>query len=419
MSTRTNVTNLSISEGYWSLKVSGYDEIDYGQNSTEIIFAKDLTPSVITLIRPADGDLIRSDMVRYGYNVSDLTPIRNCSYETDGSTIPTLHVSVDRDTEQNFIAYFVKDGVYSWRVRCIDSTNNSAVSLTRTVAVEIPPRSLAPTVGAGGPITPKEQLVEYSVSETSLETSLKAGKADSKKITIRNTGATKMDVVLYPKNLGDYVFISEPKFSLEIGQERTVTISIIGKDIGTHTGELLILASGTRRAIPMIIAVSSDQMLFDVKMDIPSDFKEMRPGSELKAQITLFNIVGGEGEVNVDYIIKDMDGNVVSEESEVVRVKNQKSYVKTYKVPNLNPGDYAALVDVRYGASFATSSEMFNIKEARAPELAPTRATRYMLIYTLLSIIILFMIYIIVRFAFGRRKSRTNPKNTTNQKIYK
>ncbi len=62
-----------------------------------------------------------------------------------------------------------------------------------------------------------------------------------------------------------------------------------------------------------------------------------------------------------------------------------------------------ALIEVRYDDSFAVSSEMFNVKE-EAILLAPTKETRYTLIYTLLAIIALFIIYVFIRLVLKKKR---------------
>ena len=340
------------------------------------------------------------------YNVSDLTELQNCSLFVNGGIILSTN-STRKFISQNFTASY-SDGSYSWSINCTDSANNTGNSSLYTFTVQIPFLAEAGAGGgggSGGAALPKEELIDYRVSADSIETELRLGKAGTQELTIKNTGATKIDFVLYPKYLSDYVFLSETTFSLDIGEEKTVILNMIGKDLGAHAGELIVSASGIRKIIPMIIAVESDQTLFDAKIDIPTEYKELSRGEELKAQITLFNIVGGAVDVTVNYIIKDMEGNVISDESEIFNVQEQKSYLKTYKTPELMPGNYVAIIEVRYAGSFAVSSELFSVKEEGAVGLAmaPPKATRQMLIYILLAIIALFLIYISVLLVLKRR----------------
>ena len=197
--------------------------------------------------------------------------------------------------------------------------------------------------------------------------------------------------------------MDESTFILEINEKKTITLNIVGKELGVHTGTLIVSASGIRKLLPTVISVGSEQTLFDAKIDIPVEYKEISSGDDLKAQITLFNIVGGAAEVTVNYIVKDMEGDVFFDEAEIFTVDEQKSYVKIYELAELEPGNYVALIEVRYGASFAVSSEMFSIIEQGIP-LAPTRTTRYALIYTLLAVITLFITYVFIRLVLKKKR---------------
>ena len=139
--------------------------------------------------------------------------------------------------------------------------------------------------------------------------------------------------------------------------------SITGKQVGSYFGEIKAAAAGIEKSATVVVDVQSDSVLFDVKIDIPTAYKEVAAGGDLKVQITLFNVGAGKKvDVTPTYIIKDRQGNAVYESSETFAVEIQKSYVKTIRLPkSLKPGDYLAIVELRYEKSFAVSSELFKV----------------------------------------------------------
>jgi hypothetical protein len=247
--------------------------------------------------------------------------------------------------------------------------------------------------------TPIEETInDFSISPFSIKEHLALGLAKTKTITIRNTGTASLNFNLNVAAISDFVFLSDTSFTLEPGQEKAVEANIIGKKLGSYIGEIEARAAGIKKSISAIIEVESEQVLFDAKMDIPSGYREVRAGDDLKAQITLLN-VGPPRKVDVTttYLIKDRLGNVVYESSEIFAVEKQSSFVKSFKVPkNLPAGDYLAIVELRYENSFAVSSELFRIlpKEETMIENAVKSKAPLLLIFMVFAGLV-FLMYLL------------------------
>ncbi len=246
--------------------------------------------------------------------------------------------------------------------------------------------------GGGGrvplPLEPKEEKVkEFSVSPSSIKEQVVLGAAKVKTIVIRNTGDDELNFDLEVLTISDFVFLSDSGFSLQPGEEKIVELNIIGKKLGSYPGELIVSAEGIEKSVILIIEVETEQVLFDAKMDVPLPYKQVKAGDDLKIQITLLS-VGPPRKVDVTatYLIKDKRGNVVYESSETFAVEKQTSYVKSFKVPEyLEPGDYLAIVEVRYENSFAVSSEIFRVisKKSALQEIAKSNALSIILIISI------------------------------------
>lgn len=209
----------------------------------------------------------------------------------------------------------------------------------------------------------QQQIKDFSINPVSIKEQLALGAVRTQKIRIKNTGNTAINFNLNIATINDFVSLSENSFSLGAGQEKDIEAAIIGKKLGSYLGEINVVGDGIKKSINIVIEVESEQALFDVKIDIPTDYKEVKAGSDLKAQVTLLS-VGPSRKVDViaAYLIKDKRGNVIYESTETFAVEKQKSYVKPFKVPkDAFPDDYLAIVEVRYENSFAVSSELFKV----------------------------------------------------------
>ncbi len=211
--------------------------------------------------------------------------------------------------------------------------------------------------------TPETKIKEFTISQNSLKEHLALDTALTRKITIKNTGNSALNFKLNVLTVKDFVFLSDTSFILDAGQEKIVEANIIGKKLGSYFGEIEFSADEVEKRINVIIEVESEQVLFDVKIDIPSAYKEVKAGGELRTQITLLN-VGPARKVDVTptYILKDKLGSVIYESSETFAVEKQNSYIKTFRLPeNLKIGEHIAVVELRYKKSFAVSSELFRV----------------------------------------------------------
>ncbi len=222
--------------------------------------------------------------------------------------------------------------------------------------------------GGGGALIPLEvqeepTVKDFSISPSSFKEELVLGAAKTRTIKIKNEGNSGLTFNLNVLTVDNFVFLSEDSFSLEPNEEKDVEANIIGKRLGSYLGEIEVTADGIKKSVTVIVEVESERVLFDVKMDIPSAYKEIRIGEELKAQITLLNI-GPPRKVDVitTYLIKDKRGNVIYESSETFAVEKQASFVKSIRLPyQTGPGEYLAIVELTYENSFAVSSELFRI----------------------------------------------------------
>ena len=248
--------------------------------------------------------------------------------------------------------------------------------------------------------TQETKIKEFTISQNSLKEHLALDTALTRKITIKNTGNSALNFNLKVLTVKDFVFLSDTSFSLDAGQEKIVEANIIGKKLGSYFGEIEFSADGVEKRINVIIEVESEQVLFDVKIDIPSAYKEVKAGGELRTQITLLN-VGPARKVDVTptYILKDKLGSVIYESSETFAVEKQNSYIKTFRLPeNLKIGEHIAVVELRYKNSFAVSSELFRVVPKEISVIQNVLKQNSLLMLTLITVaaLIFLLAYVIL-----------------------
>ncbi len=131
----------------------------------------DTTPPIVWLISPENNSWsnARYDAknTTFYYNVSDLSPISNCSLFLDNAKNSTNAI-ISTNIQQNF-SIEIADGNHTWFVQCIDNSTyaNSANSTTRTVLVDKTPPEINLINPSNYDVKQKNfVLLEFTVNDT-------------------------------------------------------------------------------------------------------------------------------------------------------------------------------------------------------------------------------------------------------------
>lgn len=214
--------------------------------------------------------------------------------------------------------------------------------------------------GGGGGL-----IFTTSVDEISI--SLKQGDVKTKEITISNLGNNKLSFSVY-SDIGEFVKINQENFQIGPKEKKTIIIDFIARENTIpelYLGNLFIEAVGVKKIIPITIEVESKEALFDISIEIPERFLDISPGEELLVKIDLQNLVS-ETETNIDleYIIKDINGNIMLTEGERISVEGRKTFEKLIKIPeDIGFGRYVMYVRLVYDNTVASSSAWFNVEK--------------------------------------------------------
>ena len=262
----------------------------------------------------------------------------------------------------------------------------------------------APAAGGGaGFSTPKK---EFSLSKNTIKAELALGEEKSESLIITNTGETSLDFSLSTDGeIKEFLILSETAFNLAAGESKIIGLDFIGKRVGSFTGSVAVKGNGIGKKIAISVEVESKVVLFDVKIETPPEYRMVKAGEELKSQITLFSLgVPEKVDVTINYFIKDLEGNIVLQETETLSIEGQLSFMKSFQLPKgLVPGIYTVSVEVIYANSFAVSSEFFEvIEEIEEKEF---EAARYLTkISYIILIVLIFFFLVILAYLIGRSR---------------
>ncbi len=168
----------------------------------------------------------------------------------------------------------------------------------------------------------------------------------------------------------DMLSLSDTEFELNPGETKVVTIkfnSVVG-DIeyapGIYIGNIDVESEGGVSVLPIIVEVESTEVLFDMNIIFPT--VDIIPGSDVNPTVRLYNLMGEDAlSLDIEYFVKDIDGNSLYTESETVVVDSQVSFTKNIDFPeNFRTGTYVFGAIASYAGSSGTSSYVFDVVEA-------------------------------------------------------
>ncbi|MBI2045532.1 hypothetical protein HYT23_05740 [Candidatus Pacearchaeota archaeon] len=215
---------------------------------------------------------------------------------------------------------------------------------------------------SGGAGAPPEN---FMIDKEKISISLKQSEVKTEKVKITNNNKISLKLSL-DSNLNEMLNISEKYITINKKESKEITLTFKAKEDtipNIYIGKIMLTSEKAQKELPISIEVESKEALFDVKIEIPTQYKYVLPGEELIAKVEMFNLGGTKKlDVEVEYIIKDKGGIDILRETDTIGVETTASILKTFQIPpNINLGDYILYVRATYNNQVASASEWFII----------------------------------------------------------
>jgi hypothetical protein len=233
-----------------------------------------------------------------------------------------------------------------------------------------------PSGGAAYPSRPVP-FSNFSLSKEFIKVVLKQGETLLDSVVIKNTGDMPLDFNLSVAGIPDKVALSEDVFSLAPGKEKTITVAFTVMENGhadVYAGKILVTAGGIRKTVLLVMEVKERSALFDVYLDLGAVPFDASPGTDVEADILLYNF-GDLRPVDVTlyYSLRDFDGNEILYKHDTIAVEEQKDVKRMIRLPeDLKDGMYLFYARVEYGNQTASSSGIINVARGKAAVMGTT-----------------------------------------------
>jgi len=348
-----------------------------------------------------------TDDADFGDGVVDIDQYVNISFnriDVDSDNIPNF------DKPATLFFYnltfdnprITRDGVVCPSAICVKNSYSdgtlsfNVTHFTSYSAEETPAGDTSTSSGGGGGRSKKTLQKNFSIDQGKIKITLKRGETEKRKIRIKNTGDTIMKIEL-ENRLENFIKISETSFDLNEGELKTIFLEFkVGEDtpFNLYFGRIIVKGEGIEKEILIALEVESEEPLFDVKVEIPENYLLIRSGENIQANIKLFELRRvGRVDVEIEYSIRDVQGNIIMSDRETIAVEKQADFVKSFKIPeNVEEGDYTLYVRVIYDGKTAGASEFFQVGQLPIRKLE-TGFSVLSIILVIFSLIIFYEIW--------------------------
>ena len=273
-----------------------------------------------------------------------------------------------------------------------------------------------------------EQSTEsFDLNSLVLKASVVKGDAVTKVLTISKGHG--QDIYLEVVGLKG-INISETSFVLGQDASKNVQVRFDSSTLapGVYSGSIKVSDGGNILFLPVIFEVESKDVFYDANLEVAPQYSKIMPGDKLVAQLKIFDLTSGgttnglgRNSIIVEYNIRNIEGKIISTETESVVVDKQAQITKAISFPkNIQLGDYVISVVVKYKSSVGTASYLFTIdQEATGNKLlnyfTKSIDLNFIVFIALIIIFFLAMMFIFIYVIKGRDSIILEMKNYNEQ----
>lgn len=381
-------------------------------------FGKIIFNESVNLTQDAQGNIIDLDSsVNISNNLIEINTTISTSLEK-AATIYLYNLTFDNP-------HVLKDGVvcpdsicdtisYSGRTLIFTVTQFSFYSTEETVtysAEETPGGAVNPPSGGGGGGAAKK--ADFYLNKDLINVELKQGERVRDKILVSNKGNKKLAFNLNVFGINRFVILSEDSFTLIPTESKEINVDFFASENepGEIYGGKIIFNTDSEdlsKSVNVILEIKEKFALFDIKTELED--MTMTKEQKLKAKIYMTDVgdLNKKVDVNLEYFIKDFDGNAIKIGEETVSVYKSSAIKREFAIPQqLTQGNYLFYTKLSYQNSTATSSNrFFLIKESKFIEFI-------WLIIIVLMILVSFIIFLLKRRKKKEKKRKLIRKKAT------
>jgi len=226
--------------------------------------------------------------------------------------------------------------------------------------------------GGGGGI---KTIYDFSINPYIIQFELVQSGLETKIVLVKNLGNMALNINLDDAEFSRFLLLSEKQFYLQPGQEKVITLDFASREYeipDLYMGKIYFNANGVSKTLRVILELKSKKALFDLNLNLDEKYRYLFAGNPILGNIIIKNLGSLKPvDINLEYAIKDFDGDIYEKHEETLAVNNELIIRRELSTFSLKPGDYVYYTKITYLDSSgeeqkAVSSQLFTILDKKA-----------------------------------------------------
>lgn len=222
-------------------------------------------------------------------------------------------------------------------------------------------------------IAAEEAAVPFEVDQILIKILVKEKEFIEKELRVMNVHEEEQTIRIETKEISHLVDVLDKEFTIKPGQTKIIRLNFSSFDAaqkneqapGVYIGKIVAKTDSYEKEVPVVVEIESKNVLFDMNLNPIARDRIVTQGSSTTFEVRVFNLQSIESfNVDMDFFVKDINGNTIVSERESVVVQTQASFFKTLKIPEkLKTGNYVFVAQASLGNSVGTASYLFEVEE--------------------------------------------------------
>jgi len=249
--------------------------------------------------------------------------------------------------------------------------------------------------GGGGFGASKE---EFTVSPEIIEVSLLRGQEQTITLQIKNIANKNLSITADMEDIEEFGFLSERSFALGVNKTKFLQLNIYASEYNkpiVYTGKIIFRGGSSEKVVNVIISVREKGALFDIRVEILPDYREVAPGKSVGSVLRLVNVGAPETstDIRVKLIMADLNKKIIRESAEeTIGVKGETSVIRWITTPaGTQAGEYLLIASATYTNLTVESYDTFKVIAGEEKQLGFVPELQHYLLFSVaVAVIILF-----------------------------
>jgi len=258
-----------------------------------------------------------------------------------------------------------------------------------------------PSRGGGGRSGPSIKVINFTVSPEILKYFIKTGQDKEKVISIENKGNESIIVEL--RESAGFIGVNEKSLDIPAYSTKTITIlvSAMNEGPGIYSSQVTLTSGSVSKQVTLLVEIEDTNSPLDIIIDVIEEDKIIVNPTNISANMIIYDLQGNkELDVEIDYFIQDLDGNIIIHELETKKINSGENINKIIDLPDGLPiGDYILSVKTTYNGEKTFSGSIFKVVESKQEnntkysEIISDLGQGLIFLYIGLSILAIFLLF--------------------------